>query len=527
MSGAFGRPQWLFLTIGPALRPGSIVLLCVLCGCRSKALTSSPASKDLVVLRIGITEFKKEDPLYGLQQASNRLSFEGLVGNSLDGRPIPRLAQSWNVSSDGLRWTFGLHRSAKFHDGSSADAPAVKRSLDESIASLNDRSLFPGLEDVVSFEATGQHELTVSLRNRSTFLLSDLSMAISKQVPGKQPVGTGSFVTTDSSPEQIVMSSFAEYYQGSPRIQRLVWKPYPALRTAWAAMMRGELDFLYDVGQESLEFVQGESSVGTYTFLRPYVLGVVFNSSRQPLKNSKVREGLNFAVERQSIVNQALSGHGLVAHTPVWPLHWAYDQNILGFTYDPARASAILDSTLTQPNRNRSNSRGSRSPARLHFTCLVPENFPIWERMALLVQRQLFDVGVDMSLEALPADEFNRRVETGNFDAVFLELTGASMSRPYVFWHSASPRNSFGYKSQAVDDALDAIRGAPDDQTYRLAVAQLQRSMIANPPAIFLAWGQTARAVNRRFEVVSAPENDILASVRSWRVAEGSNRVFQ
>jgi ABC-type transport system substrate-binding protein len=154
----------------------------------------------------------------------------------------------------------------------------------------------------------------------------------------------------------------------------------------------------------------------------------------------------------------------------------------------------------------------------LRFTCLLIDNLALWERMALLVQKQLFDVGVDMQLESLPAEVFNKRVVQGDFDAVFLEsIGGTSISKPFSFWYSQSPVNYFHYHNGATDEALDAIRGAPDDQTYRIAVRRLQQSMIADPPAIFLAWGQTARAVSRRFQVPNTPGSDILASVGSWQ----------
>ena len=137
--------------------------------------------------------------------------------------------------------------------------------------------------------------------------------------------------------------------------------------------------------------------------------------------------------------------------------------------------------------------------------------------MALLVQKQLFDIGIDMKLEALSANRFNERVARGDFDAVFIEINGGTaMSRPYFFWHSAGPGNYFHYHSRTTDAALDAIRAAPNDEAYRDAVSRLQQSMIGDPPAIFLAWGQTARAVSRRFQVPSTPNSDILASVGSW-----------
>ena len=516
------RVHKLVLCHSPYLRVLAVAV-CFISGCGP-----SPDSRESIItkadennLRIGVIGFNSQDPLYGFQHVSRSLSVEGLLGNSRDGRPRPRLAESWTVSPDGLQWTIKLRADAKFQDGTSLDAEAVKHSLDESLANTSDRSLQPGLQDIVGIDVAGSGEIVIRLRHRSTFLLDDLSMPISKRGEAGEQIGTGPFVTTSGSSEQIVMSSFRNHYRGVPQIQQIVWKPYPTLRTAWAGMMRGEIDFLYEVGQDAVEFVEGESSVSTFAFLRPYVIGVIFNSHREPLKNPVIRKALNFAVNRQLIVDQALRGQGIVAHTPIWPLHWAYDQTVPGYTYDPARASAILDTIGKIPVTDSSSFVG---PARLRFTCLLPENFSVFERMALLVQKELFEIGVDMRLEVVPFREFNERIVRGDFDALFLEIIGGfSVSRPYVFWHSKSPRNSFGYQDVDVDEALDAIRQAPDDETYRATVAQLQRNLIADPPAIFLAWGKTSRAVSRRFQVPNEPDSDVFLTVGRWRTGLGSN----
>jgi ABC-type transport system substrate-binding protein len=161
----------------------------------------------------------------------------------------------------------------------------------------------------------------------------------------------------------------------------------------------------------------------------------------------------------------------------------------------------------------------------LHFTCLLPENFGLWERMALIVQRNLSEIGVDMRLETVPIELFNRRIASGDFDAVFLALVaGPGASRPYFFWHSAGRRNAWGYRDPAVDEALDGIRRAPGDREYRDAFRRFQVAMVDDPPAIFVAWGETARAVSRRFLVQPSPGGEVLGTISTWRLAPGAVR---
>ena len=79
--------------------------------------------------------------------------------------------------------------------------------------------------------------------------------------------------------------------------------------------------------------------------------------------------------------------------------------------------------------------------------------------MTLIVQRDLARIGVDMQIESVPFEEFNRRIAAGDFDAVTLEfIFGNSPTRPYTFWYSTSKQNIWGYRNTAVDLSLDKIR---------------------------------------------------------------------
>jgi peptide/nickel transport system substrate-binding protein len=129
-------------------------------------------------------------------------------------------------------------------------------------------------------------------------------------------------------------------------------------------------------------------------------------------------------------------------------------------------------------------------------------------------------VGVDLQLELVSIDEWFRRAQAGDFDVLWVDaLMGPSLLRPYQYWHTGSPNNWGHYSSPAVDDALDQVRHAADDDEYRAGVSAFQRAIIDDPPAIFLAWSQRARAVSTRFEVPVEPGRDVLATLRLWRPA--------
>ena len=495
-----------------------LVPLSLSCSQPASILPAAPVT--VVTLTIGVPNIAGQDPVRGIQAVAGLISLEGLVTVGRDGRAIPRLAESWSSSSDGMTWTFKLRPTSLFHDGTAADAHAVKASLERSIASL-DRDLSPGLADILAIDTPSPHELVIRLRNQSTFLLDDLGVAIRKNAANGQAVGTGPYVTSAPVEGQIALLAFDRHYRGTPNIGRVVVRPYPTVRTAWAAMMRGEIDFLYEVGQDAREFIEGEASTTVFPFLRHYVYGVIFNARRDIFRDPRVRRALNFAVDRQAIVQQAFKGRGKPTGVPAWPEHWAFDQTGEGSPYDPARAAAILESVGMRQLRQTPG----RPPAKLHFTCLFPENLPLWERLALLVQRDLARIGVDMQLESLPIREFSARLGSGNFDTVLLEqIVGNSASRPFSFWHSASRLNAWGFQSPAIDRALDDLRLATNDAEYREAFRQFQQQTLDDPPEIVLALGEISRAVSKRFEVVAPEGSDILPTIADWRLADTSAR---
>jgi peptide/nickel transport system substrate-binding protein len=318
-------------------------------------------------------------------------------------------------------------------------------------------------------------------------------------------------VISSADANEVVMTAFPRYYRGISAVSRLIWRTYPTVRTAWAATMRGEVDFLYEVGPESREFLQSESTLALYPFLRAYVFGVVFNAKRPVFKDPELRRALNYAVNRASIVQQAFRGHAVAASTPAWPLHWAYDSSVAGYAFDPERATASLEKALR-------SKPGANAP-RLSFVCLIPENFQLWERLALMVQRNLAEIGVDMALESMPFAQFNQRIAEGKFDVVLMEMvSGTSTSRPFFFWRSSGLSNFSGYDNPSFDAALEDIRRADGDVAYRDAFRRFQQAALDNPPAIFLAWGEIARAVSRRFDVVKAPGGDIRMTISDWRL---------
>jgi peptide/nickel transport system substrate-binding protein len=438
------------------------------------------------------------------------LSDEGLVGLGRDGRPEARLAERWEVSPDGLTWRFFLRSGLIFQDGEALTAAAAKAAIMPA-SPVSESEMLPGLRDVVGVEAPGPLEVVIHLKKPNALLLESLNF--SPIVSLGHGSAAGPFRRDARTAGKAVLGRFKGYYRGRPNLETIAISEYPSQREAWSAMLRGDVDLLYEVAPEAFEFVRESPNAHVASFLRPYVTALAFNARHPVLGKREVRRALNLAVDRPAVIAGAVGGRAVPASDHIWPNHWARDAEAPAFGFDTAAAAAMLDAAGLRR-------RGGPAQSRLTFTCLVLAD-PRVERLALLLQRQLLSVDVDMRLEALPGGEFRTRLAAGKFDAFLTELIASSgLGFNYMMWHSTPPGPFFRSGYAGADPALDALRAARTDDETRAAVHALQRTMHDDPPAVFLYWEQRSRAVSRRFVLPAGDDLDILRSIDRWQLVD-------
>jgi peptide/nickel transport system substrate-binding protein len=437
-----------------------------------------------------------ENAEVGIQQAVRNIALEGLVRIDRDGRPKPWLAEQWSVSPDGLTWHIKLRPGATFHNAIPATASVVRDIMAKDLPGY----LGPAFDDIREIRAVAPYELEVALKRRSTFLLEGLDMLV--QQGREAPIGTGPFFVTSRTPRQVEMQASPSYYGGKPGIDRIVFSSYDSVRSAWADMLRGRVDMLYEVGIDAVDSLRPSTQTKVFAFQRPYAFLVFLNTSNPKLRDKVLRRALNAAIDRHALITETQNGHGTSADGPVWPYHWAYHQELPRFHFQPHRVTRGRDV--------------------LRLRCLILRD-QSQERVGLAIQRQLRSIGIELELEQLTPEQFVARFEAGNFDTALVDARmGPAILQQYLFWHSGGPNNRGHFRSPDVDSAFDLIRSAADDVAYTAGVAALQRAIVEDPPAIFLTWGERLRAVSSRFAVHAEPGRDITSTLRLWRpVADG------
>jgi peptide/nickel transport system substrate-binding protein len=481
-----------------AIATVGVFLLAAFSACRANT-PAAVSQSDFSELRVGVGQVEAASSIAGVRQFLGNLSLDALVKIGEDGRARPSLAKSWSVDQDGLSITIELQKDVKFHDGSPLSAEIVVKILQARLP----REMGPAFDDVLSIEAQGGDRIEFKLKRPAPFVLEALEGSIQK--PGSSGIGTGAFVPSDTgTPAE--MRANDSYYLGRPQIDRVVVNTYPSVRTAWAEMLRGNLDMVYDAGVEARDSLESATSIGVYAYTRHYQYVVLFNTNAPSLRSASVRRALNAAIDRNAFVQDALNNHGTPSSGPVWPRHWAADDKMPVFRFDPQMAATALQSE----GRGSSDRLGG-----VRFTCLVTPND---ERVALVVKSQLQAVGADMAVEETSIAQIEEVLAKRQFEAILVDvISGPNIFRTYSWWHSRGTRNRGTFSSAAVDAGLDDIRHAASDAEYHDGVARFQQAVIDDPPAIFLAWSERARAVSRRFEVPSEPGVDILGTLRMWR----------
>ena len=469
----------------------ALVTLTAACGADAPRAIGPPQPLD--ELRIG--SFGSES---SVQQLVPYLSAEPLIAVEWDGTPVFRIAESATPSEDGTTLTLRLRANVKFHNGEKVTAAVVRQLLVEPLRRRG----------VAAIRADDELTLTLTFARPFGFRVESLSDV--RLADDKSPqLRTGPFKVVSTDPP--VFEGFTDYYLGTPLVRRVTIRRYPSQRAALTAMMRGEVNFLHEVSREAIEFLQAGGDFQTYPLLRPYVIPLVFNLRHPILAKRDVRVALNEAIDREEVVRNGMRGHGQVAEGPFWPFLSTYTRGRYPSPYNPEAAKVRLDAAGFPVRRLASD----QPPSRFRFTCLVPAGDSRFERIALVVQRQLSAVGVDMDLRPATHGEVDRRVKNRDFEAVIFEMVmGRTLDWPSVLWHSKNPYWDHGYST--ADRALDTLQRARTNDEVRLAMSEVMSHLREDPAAIFLAIPREARAADKSFRIPYETDRDVFGTL--WQL---------
>jgi len=437
----------------------------------SSAIISHAAQTDIT---IGMQlEPPNLDPTGGAAGAIDQVVyaniFEGLTRYQADGSIAPALAKSWDISTDGLTYTFHLNEGVKFHDGSAMDAEDVKFSLDRarSEESTNaQKALFAG---IASVEAVDAATVKVTLSSPNGGFITNMAWGDAVIVAPEtianaatNPVGTGPFVFSNWVQGDRIEISRNDNYWGSPiALEKATFKFISDPTAAFAAMMAGDLDAF--PGYPAPETLPQFAADPRFTVIGGNTEGETIlstNNKDEHFSNLKVRKALAHAINRQEIIDGAMFGYGKPIGTHFAPHHPDYVDLTANSNYDPELSKKLL-AEAGYPN-------GFETTLKL-----PPPSYA--RRGGEIIAAQLRAVGINAVISNLEWSDWLTQV----FKGKDYGLTIVSHTEPMDIGIYARPAYYFQYDNPTFQQLMTHFN-AESNPSARSSLLKLAQKIISN-----------------------------------------------
>ena len=464
---------------------------------------SAHAARDVVVaVQSNFTTTDPYDANDTLSQAVAKSFYQGLYGFDKNLKMIPVLADSHTVSKDGLVYTLKLKSGIKFHDGTDFNAEAVKVNFDRVTNPENKLKRYTLYKNIAKTEAVDATTVRVTLKEPFSPFINTLAhpsgVIISPAALAKygskgiaqNPVGTGPFKFVEwKSTDYLKVAKWEGYWKkGYPKIDSITWRPVVDNNTRAAMMQTNEAHFAFPMPPEALESLSKKASLEVTKAPSIIHRYLSMNTQQKPFDNPKVREAINYAINKDALVKVAFSGYAIPAEG-VLPQGVEYATKLGPWPYNPAKARELL--------------KEAGYPNGFESTLWSAYNYTTAQKVIQFVQQQLAQVGIKVQVRALEAGQRVELVESAQDPAtapVRMYYVGWSSStgeadwamRPLLASESLPPKmfNTAYYKNPEVDaDIAKALVTTSSTEKARL-YADAQQRIWKDAPWAFLVTEQ-------------------------------------
>lgn len=441
------------------------------------------------------------------QMFAQSMVYEPLVKYQADGTIAPWLATAWTHSADGKQWIFTLRDNVTFSNGEPFNAGAAAANFQ---AVLDNRQRHAWLElanQITDVKALDDSHLQINLKDAYYPFLQELALprpfrfiAPSQFKDGGTkngilaPIGTGPWVLKESKLNQYDVFVRNEHYWGNkPAIDKVTVKVIADPTSRAVAFETGEVDLMYgDEGLLPLDtFERFSHNPQWKTQLSAPVETVMLalNSAKSPTREQAVREALNYAVDKKTLINNVLYGTQQVADTLFAPGVPYASVGLNARQYDPKRAKSLLESAgWTLPAGQKIRQKAGQP---LHLELAFIGTDALNKSMAEVIQANLREVGVDVKLVGEEESSIDARQRDGRFDMIFNSTWGAPFD-PHAFMSSMRVPSHADYQAQLgladkaqIDEKIGQILTSTDEAQrkalYRDVLTRLHQSAVYLP----------------------------------------------
>ena len=392
------------------------------------------------------------------------------------------LAKDWDTSDDGLTYTFELEEGVKFHDDTDFNAEAVVKNFER--WANGDEEMFPyyasmfgGFKDdeshvIESVTADGDYTVVIKLKRPQAPFLKNIAMdmfaiasptAFEKQGDDdfeRNPVGTGPFEFVEWKPnDSITIEKFDGYWQeGLPKLSKVIFLSIPDNSSRLNALLAGDIDLADGINPSDGVTIEGDDSLQLIERPSMNVGYLGLTVTRPPFDNKLVRQAMNHAINKQSIIDSFFEGRAELAKNPMPPSISGYNEDIEGYEYDPEKAKELLAEA------------GYADGFEMELWAMpVPRPYmPDGEKVAEVIQKNLEDIGVTAKIVTHEWATYLELASKGDADAFMLGWTGDNGDADNFLYvlldeDNIGSNNYTYFKNDAMHDLLIEAQSEVDE----------------------------------------------------------------
>ena len=445
--------------------------------------------------------------------------FDGLTRFTPDARVEPSLAERWEVTPDGLTYTFHLHHGVTFHDGSPLTAHTVVASWHRALAPETKSGaasfLFPikGAKDfnggtaksIAGLSAPNDSTVVVTLGQPLAIFTKMLAMPVASIVPehvppnfGEHPIGSGPWKLVEwRHDDYLLFAKNPNYFAGPPKSDTLRARIIAEPSTAVAEFESGNVDILQIPATEATTWMEDESKkplLRSTPALELVYVGI--NTTRGPLADVRVRQAINYAIDVPRIIERLIGGRGTRAAGVIPPALGGYDGTRKPYPYDPAKARALLAEA----------GHGSGIDVELWVGMV-----PIYQRIAETMQAYLNAVGIRTKIVQRESAAARAAARKGQTDMILKDWyadypDAEDFLYPLLDGANKGAGGNVSFYQNPVFDSLVAVARRELDETKRNALYRQADSIAFNAaPMVFLYFYDELYAVQPWLEHFTPP----------------------
>jgi peptide/nickel transport system substrate-binding protein len=429
--------------------------------------------------------------------------FEGLTWIDEDNNVVGALAESWDISEDGTEYTFYLREGVKFHNGADFTAEDVLTSWEagkdpaNAYAYIHERAESVEVIDTYTVKITTPEPdplfLVIPARDWAmipTEYFNEVGLAGIEE----NPVGTGPFKFVEwVKGERVVLEAFEDYWdEGFPKVASVTFRPIPESSTRLAAIQTGEIHIANRLSSEEAQSLLGVENVQVVRYPVDRVFYIAFNNLTsgigEPTEDVLVRQAMNYAVDRQAIIDALFDGFADLSTGFMTPENLGYNDAIDPYPYDPEMAQELLEEA------------GYPDGFEIGFACPIGA-YTNFEQVCQAVAGYLEDVGItpeggeiqfmesgqywDLEANKELPPLFGDSWSTADGEALNRLIGAVTPDASYAAWSDPT-----------IVDYIDQISVEVDQEARAALYMELHQYMYDNPPFIYLYEPNTFEAIN-------------------------------